>query len=111
MKANHRAGEGTPWICDTMLFSFSKKVILGGGRQSFSRNTTQDPEYEDKTGNRQDGRNLVEEWLELHEDENSQYIWNKDGFDSVDYTQVDYLLGELDLRTIIRLCALENWTL
>ena len=57
-------------------------------------NTTQDPEYKNKTGNRQDGRNLVEEWMELHKDENSQYVWNKEGFDNVDYTEADYLLGE-----------------
>lgn len=69
------------------------QVILGGGRRTFLSNTTQDPEYANKTGNRQDGRNLVEEWMELHKDENSQYVWNKEGFDSADYTQVDYLLG------------------
>ncbi|CAM9162828.1 unnamed protein product, partial [Lampetra fluviatilis] len=42
-------------------------VVLGGGRQHMLPNTTADPEYPGKTGDRRDRRNLVEEWLEKPE--------------------------------------------
>ena len=37
-------------------------VILGGGRSKFLPAETPDPEYPDQTGERSDGRNLMEEW-------------------------------------------------
>lgn len=38
-------------------------IALGGGRAMFFPATEQDSEYPDKTGARNDGRNLVAEWL------------------------------------------------
>lgn len=37
-------------------------VILGGGRSKFLPKETPDPEYADQTGDRTDGRNLMDEW-------------------------------------------------
>jgi alkaline phosphatase len=38
-------------------------VILGGGRREFLPSQTKDPEYPFQQGMRDDGRNLIEEWL------------------------------------------------
>lgn len=38
-------------------------VALGGGRERFLPEDETDPEHPETTGERQDGRNLVEEWL------------------------------------------------
>jgi len=49
-------------------------VVLGGGRREFLPTTVQDPESPDKTGRRQDGRDLTAEWLAAHPD--GQVVWN-----------------------------------
>jgi len=53
-------------------------VILGGGRGQFLPTNQNDPEYPKKSGKRDDGRNLIEEWLA--KDPTRQYVWNGDGF-------------------------------
>ena len=53
-------------------------VILGGGRGQFLPTSENDPEYPKKSGKRDDGRNLIEEWLS--QDASRQYIWNGEGF-------------------------------
>lgn len=49
-------------------------VLLGGGRTNFLPAGTPDPEYPDKPGRRQDGRNLVDAWLARHP--GGSYAWN-----------------------------------
>jgi len=49
-------------------------VVLGGGRREFLPATTPDPEYPDKTGKRQDGRDLTAEWQAAHPD--GKVVWN-----------------------------------
>jgi len=49
-------------------------VALGGGRAEFFPVSERDPEYDDKVGNRLDGRNLVEEWRSAHS--GGAYVWN-----------------------------------
>ncbi|XP_078740690.1 alkaline phosphatase-like, partial [Lampetra fluviatilis] len=68
-------------------------VVLGGGRQHMLPNTTADPEYPGKTGDRRDRRNLVEEWLEKPENSNGKYVWNRDELLAVDVSKTDHLLG------------------
>lgn len=41
----------------------SIQVILGGGRQYMFPKDMQDPEYPTISGDRNDGRNLVQEWM------------------------------------------------
>ena len=53
---------------------------------------THDPEYANKMGNRQDGRDLTQEWLNKHP--NSAYVWNKEEFDKIDPEKVDKVLGK-----------------
>ncbi|KAJ7394427.1 hypothetical protein OS493_000236 [Desmophyllum pertusum] len=50
-----------------------------------------DPEYPDKKGERLDGRDLIQEWVDKHP--KSQYVWNKTGFDQIDVDKVDHVLG------------------
>ena len=51
-------------------------VILGGGRREFMPTEMSDPEYPNKQGARDDGRNLIDEWLAA--DSNRRYAWNGD---------------------------------
>jgi alkaline phosphatase len=49
-------------------------VLMGGGRGSFLPATERDPEYDDMTGLRLDGRDLVAEWKRRRTD--GHYVWN-----------------------------------
>ncbi len=71
------------------------EVALGGGRQKFLPNSAQDPEYPERTGSRQDGRDLTAEWLARLP--GSAYVWNKAQLDAIDPAKVDHLLGLFDL--------------
>ena len=67
------------------------EVALGGGRRSFlQRVDGADPETGDQ-GERLDGRDLTQEWLDAHQ--NSAYVWNKRDFENVDIDTTDHLLG------------------
>ena len=54
------------------------EVILGGGRAQFLPNTVADPEYPSKTGKRNDGANLIDEWLSRVP--GREYVWNRQDF-------------------------------
>jgi len=66
------------------------EVALGGGRRSFLPRTLMDPEYE-TSGERQDERDLTEEWLENYK--NSYFVWNQQQFDAIDPKTTNHLLG------------------
>ena len=59
-----------------MPFGDGIDVILGGGRREFMPTEMSDPEYSNKQGARDDGRNLIDEWLAA--DSNRRYAWNGD---------------------------------
>lgn len=67
------------------------EVAMGGGRRSFWPRNVADPENEGATGERDDGRNLTEEWVEKYE--NASFIWNKSQFNAIDADATDHLLG------------------
>ena len=67
-------------------------MILGGGRKKFYNETETDVEEPNQTGDRTDGRNLIEEWQEGKI--NAHYVWNKEQFDAISDTSTDYLLGK-----------------
>ncbi|XP_034256863.1 alkaline phosphatase, tissue-nonspecific isozyme-like [Thrips palmi] len=54
-------------------------VALGGGRRHFLPKATKDPEAPNEEGRRQDGRNLVDEWLKdkSRRGLRAQYAWSK----------------------------------
>ena len=60
----------------SMPFGDGIDVILGGGRREFMPTEMSDPEYPNKQGARDDGRNLIDEWLAA--DSNRRYAWNGD---------------------------------
>ena len=54
------------------------EVILGGGRAHFLPDSVVDPEHSKKTGKRDDGRNLIEQWLQSRS--GREYVWNRQDF-------------------------------
>lgn len=67
------------------------EVVFGGGRRKLLHKNQSDPEYPDKKGERLDGRDLIQMWLDNHN--NSQYVWNKQQFDQIDVKKVDHVIG------------------
>ena len=55
-------------------------VLMGGGRKSFFPTDQRDPEYDDKVGERLDGRDLIAEWKSRHP--TGAYVWNKAQLDA-----------------------------
>ena len=66
-------------------------VAFGGGRSKFLPETKQDPEYSNQNGERQDGRDLTEEWVKKRS--GAQFIWNKKQFDALDPKKTKGVLG------------------
>lgn len=67
------------------------EVAMGGGRRSFLPADAADPEEEGQTGERQDGRDLTQEWTQKYD--NAAFVWNKEQFDAIDPESTDHLLG------------------
>ncbi|VAX05793.1 Alkaline phosphatase [hydrothermal vent metagenome] len=67
------------------------EVAMGGGRRNFWPRNMADLEDEGKTGERDDQRNLTEEWVSNYD--NSAFVWNKDQFNAIDTDKTDHLLG------------------
>ncbi|WP_428623690.1 alkaline phosphatase [Sedimenticola sp.] len=67
------------------------EVALGGGRRSFWPRNQEDPEDAGKTGERDDLRNLTDEWVSNLD--NAAFVWNKAQFDAVDSKTTGHLLG------------------
>lgn len=61
-------------LLSTSRYGRGPLVALGGGRAQFTTINEQDPEYDDKVGQRLDGRNLVAEWQQAHPQ--GAYVWN-----------------------------------
>ncbi|GBL96964.1 Alkaline phosphatase, tissue-nonspecific isozyme [Araneus ventricosus] len=70
-------------------------VILGGGRRHFLPRKENDPRMQTDMGRREDGRNLIDEWLrdKKTRELDYEYIYRKEDFDKVDPAKTDYLLG------------------
>ena len=66
-------------------------VILGGGRSNFLPNTVADPEYASQKGNRQDGRNLVDEWKAGAP--NRTTVIDRAGFNAFDWNSDGQIFG------------------
>ncbi|KAL1404010.1 hypothetical protein pipiens_005484 [Culex pipiens pipiens] len=69
------------------------KVIMGGGRREFLDTNIMDEEYNSR-GYRRDGKNLIQDWLDLAgSSENRTYVWKKSDLMAVDPKKTDRLLG------------------
>ncbi len=60
-------------------------VILGGGRSKFLPR--------ELNGEREDGLNLIDEWIQYKKNLNGKYIFNKKALMNLDVNETDYLLG------------------
>lgn len=67
------------------------EVAMAGGRRMFLPNETPDPEYEGKTGQRTDGRDLTAEWT--HKSNQHYVIYDRAGFDGIDFSSDARVLG------------------
>lgn len=61
-------------LLSSARFGRGPLVALGGGRGEFTTVEERDPEYDDKVGQRLDGRSLVSEWQQAHPQ--GAYVWN-----------------------------------
>lgn len=61
-------------LLSTARYGRGPLVALGGGRGEFTTVEERDPEYDDKVGQRLDGRDLVAEWKQAHPQ--GAYVWN-----------------------------------
>ncbi|XP_053378460.1 alkaline phosphatase-like [Mercenaria mercenaria] len=71
------------------------QVILGGGREKFMKNNTNDPQSGLLTGGRRDNRDLIQEWQQKQADlgRKYRYVWNITAFKNIDPAKTDYLFG------------------
>jgi len=67
------------------------EVALGGGRSKFLPKELVDPEYDNRRGERLDGRDLTKEWTSKYK--NGEYVWNEQQFTAVDPKKTRHLLG------------------
>ncbi|XP_072046901.1 alkaline phosphatase, tissue-nonspecific isozyme-like [Amphiura filiformis] len=84
------------------------KVIMGGGRQEFMDNNTADPEYPEETGQRTNGRNIINEWMEGKDTERAKYVWNLEEFNAVDPEDTDYLMGKISVSVSVHNASYKN---
>lgn len=75
-----------------LLFSHGDgiELLLGGGRRHFLPTAVIDPE-ELKSGQRQDGRDLIAEWAKKYPA--GTYVWNQVGWEQIDWAKTDHVLG------------------
>ncbi|KAG5851476.1 hypothetical protein ANANG_G00093840 [Anguilla anguilla] len=86
--------EGCIDIATQLVTNTDIDVILGGGRMYMTPKGTPDPEYptsSSRRGDRKDKKNLIHQWLKDRKD--SQYVWHKEQFDSVDVNSTHRLMG------------------
>ena len=93
LSADARQGNFPDIARQLVEFSYGDglEVALGGGRTKFVSNQTIDPEYDNRRGERLDGRDLPKEWTTKRK--NSEYVWNKQQFDRIDARKTKHLLG------------------
>ena len=62
-------------LVESPLRHAARTSLLGGGRGEFMPREQRDPEYDDKVGQRLDGRDLIAEWKQ-RASANGAYVWN-----------------------------------
>ncbi|XP_069583123.1 intestinal-type alkaline phosphatase-like [Ranitomeya imitator] len=81
-------------IAYQLVYNTEIDVILGGGRKYMTPKGSQDPEYPSDTkqnGLRNDGRNLINEWLKKYK--GAQYVWNKEGMNQIKDSSTTRVMG------------------
>ena len=67
------------------------ELVFGGGRRHFLPAETNDPEDEGEVGNRTDGRDLTQEWVEGRD--GAVFVWNEEDFSAIDPATTGPVLG------------------
>ncbi|MFK7886060.1 MAG: alkaline phosphatase [Gammaproteobacteria bacterium] len=67
-------------------------VVLGGGRAAFMPTSATDPEQADRTGAREDGRNLIDEWQTRYGSD-AEYVWNAAQLNALDPEKTERIMG------------------
>lgn len=72
-------------------------VVFGGGRKKFLPKEKADMANHNQTGERIDGRDLINEWSQKMEKQNKtyKYIWNATDFRNTNMKDYDHVLGKL----------------
>lgn len=76
---------------------------MGGGYQAFTSEdvaSTEDPVSE-YLAPREDGRELIDEWIDAKENEKAAFVRSKSELMDVDTSDVDYLMGNLGIISSI----------
>ena len=91
------AGTRIPDIASQLVDGFGRggignglEVVLGGGRAKFLPRETRDPEYPTAAGERRDGRDLTQEFVQKFD---ATYVWNSAQFNRFDPKSGKRLLG------------------
>lgn len=66
------------------------EVVMGGGRTKFLPQSVNDPEYPEMTGERKDGRNLVDEYVKKYQ---AHYVWNGAQFNAIQLASATKVIG------------------
>jgi alkaline phosphatase len=67
-------------------------VVLGGGRSKFMPDGRADPENAKETGERHDGRDLIQAWRERY-GAGGAFVWSANQLAAIDRDKVQHLLG------------------
>lgn len=67
---------------------------MGGGRKYFRPDSAHDEEYPGVKGDRADGQDLTQMWIDRYSNESAHYVWNASAFNNIDPLTTDRLLGE-----------------
>jgi alkaline phosphatase len=75
--------------------AFKFNVLMGGGRRKFLPSNVTDPVKGNLVGDREDGRDLIDEWLTKHNesDHRAAVAYTGTELRALDLDKIDYLLG------------------
>ena len=74
-------------------------LVLGGGRESFLPVDSVDPEYPESRGVRNDGKDLIVDWLK--KDDGRKFVWNRDQFGKLNPLGTGRVLGLFEPREMV----------
>ena len=74
-------------------------LVLGGGRESFIPVDSVDPEYPESRGARNDGKDLIVDWLKRGD--KRKFVWNRDQFSELNPLETERVLGLFEPKEML----------